>query len=102
MRKKTLIAVLALAAASPVFAQEAETDENGSYTDKVEYSSDKYKVETNRFWSNWFVSVGGGVQMYFGNHDKQADFGDRLGGALDVAVGCSNARRRAFFVSAGS
>lgn len=87
MNKKTLIAALALAAASPVLAQEAKIEENGRYTDKVYYSEDKYKVVTNRFWSNWFVSVGGGAQIYFGDHDKQASFGNRLGGALDIAVG---------------
>lgn len=53
----------------------------------VEYSTDKYKVETNHFWNNWFVSVGGGAQIYFGDHDKQCDFGDRLAPAFDIAVG---------------
>lgn len=53
----------------------------------VEYSKDKYKVETNRFWDNWFVSAGGGVQVYFGDHDRQCSFGDRLAPALDIAVG---------------
>ena len=82
-----MIAALALAAAGPVCAQDAQAAQGADATESVEYSSDKYKVETNRFWSNWFVSVGGGAQVYFGNHDKQADFGDRLSGALDVAVG---------------
>ena len=61
MIRKTLIAALALTAAGSVYAQEAKIEENGRYTDKVYYSDDKYKVETNRFWSNWFVSVGGGA-----------------------------------------
>lgn len=61
--------------------------QNSTVEERVEYSSDKYKVETNRFWSNWFVSVGGGAQVYFGDHDKQCDFGDRLAPALDIAVG---------------
>ncbi len=55
--------------------------------EKVEYSTDKYKVETNRFWHNWFVSVAGGTQVYYGDHDKQCDYADRLAPALDVAVG---------------
>lgn len=29
-------------------------------------NSDKYKVETNRFWSNWFVNLGGGAQVFLG------------------------------------
>ena len=83
MIRKTFIAALAIAAASPAFAQGGTADA----TETVEYSADKFKVETNRFWSNWFISVGGGGQVFFGDHDKQADFGDRIGGALDVAVG---------------
>lgn len=50
-------------------------------------NSDKYKVETNRFWSNWFVNLGGGAQVFFGDHNKQMSFGDRLSPALDVSVG---------------
>lgn len=50
-------------------------------------SDDKYRVETNRFWNNWFISVGGGGQIYFGEDDSKASFGDRIAPALDVAVG---------------
>jgi len=35
----------------------------------------------------WFVSVGGGAQIYFGEHDRKIPLGDRLAPALDVAVG---------------
>lgn len=55
--------------------------------EKVEYSEDKHKVETNPFWDNWFISVGAGGQVYFGDHDKQVGFGDRISPALDIAVG---------------
>ena len=37
--------------------------------------------------SNGCISAGGGAQIYFGDHDRQASFGDRLSGALDIAVG---------------
>lgn len=37
--------------------------------------------------SNWFVSVGAGPQMFFGDHDRQRSFGQRISPALDVAVG---------------
>lgn len=84
MIKKTFVAALALLAAGSVFAQ---TDQKAGTTEYVEYSSDKYNVETNSFWSNWFVSVGAGGQVYFGDHDRQASFGDRISPALDVAVG---------------
>lgn len=87
MIKKTMLAALALAASGTAMAQEAQTVQNGDFTETVEYSTDKFKVETNRFWSNWFVSAGGGVNLYFGDHDKQVKFGKRLAPAVDVAIG---------------
>jgi len=45
------------------------------------------KVETNRFFDNWFMSVGGGAQVYFGDNDSQGRFGKRIAPTLDVAVG---------------
>lgn len=80
MIKRTLFALLAFATAGTAImqAQDQET---------VEYSTDKYKVETNGFWSNWFISAGAGGQIYFGDHDKQASFGNRVAPALDIAVG---------------
>ena len=82
-----MLAALALAASGTAWAQEAQTVQNGDFTETVEYSTDKFKVETNRFWSNWFVSAGGGVNLYFGDHDKQVKFGKRLAPAVDVAIG---------------
>ena len=87
MIKKTMLAALALAASGTAMAQESQTVQNGDFTETVEYSTDKFKVETNRFWSNWFVSAGGGVNLYFGDHDKQVKFGKRLAPAVDVAIG---------------
>ncbi|WP_308755763.1 OmpA family protein [uncultured Bacteroides sp.] len=75
-------AVCALATSGVALAQQPSSPE-----ETVEYSTDKYKVETNRFWSNWFITVGAGGQIFFGDHDKQASFGDRLAPALDIAVG---------------
>ena len=84
IKKAIATAVVMMAAAPAAFAQAGT---GADATETVEYSSDKYKVETNRFWSNWFVGVGGGANIFFGDHDRQADFGDRLGGALDVSLG---------------
>lgn len=84
MIKKTFVAALALLAAGSLFAQNEETD---GITKTVEYSSDKYKVETNRFWNNWFISAGAGAQIFFSDHDKQMKFGQRISPALDIAVG---------------
>lgn len=51
-------------------------------------SSDSTKLVLNReLGRNWFVSVGGGAQMYFGDYNKQMDFTDRITPALDIAVG---------------
>lgn len=79
--KKSLIAASFLMFANVLSAQIA------SPTTTVVENTDKYKVETNGFWSDWFISVGGGAQMYFGDHNKQMSFGDRLSPAFDVAVG---------------
>lgn len=85
MIKRTFIAVLGLVAASTAFAQESVLSADA--TESVEYSTDKYKVETNSFWGNWFISIGAGGQVYFGDHDKQVSFGERISPALDIAVG---------------
>lgn len=82
-----MLAALAMAASCTAWAQGTQTVQNGDFTETVEYSTDKFKVETNRFWSNWFVSAGGGVNLYFGDHDKQVKFGKRLAPAVDVAIG---------------
>ena len=48
MVRNLFLTTLCALAFCPAFAQTSTTEE------KVEYSEDKYKVETNRFWSNWF------------------------------------------------
>ena len=47
----------------------------------------KKSVETNGFWSNWFISAGGGIQTYFGDNDNKADFGKRITPAVDFSIG---------------
>ena len=65
MRKVVVTAILLLLTGVGTYAQ------NDSSTTTIVENTDKYKVETNRFWSNWFISVGGGAQIYFGDHDKE-------------------------------
>lgn len=84
MIKRTLIAVLGFVAASTAFSQ---AKDDIVLEETVEYNDSKHKVETNSFWSNWFISVGAGGQVYFGDHDRQAKFSDRISPALDIAVG---------------
>ncbi|WP_294629311.1 OmpA family protein [uncultured Bacteroides sp.] len=73
--KKGLLFILLAAASVCVSAQEKEK------------AAKSYRVETNRFGSNWFISGGVGAQMYFGDNDGEAAFGKRLSPALDIAVG---------------
>ena len=84
MIKRTFFAAACFMAAGLAFAQ---TEQSADVIEEVTYSDDKYKVETNRFWDNWFISAGAGGQVYFGDHDKQASFGDRIAPALDISVG---------------
>lgn len=80
MKKVLPIAAFVLVAGS-IYAQEK------SPTEQIIESGDKHKVETNRFWNNWFISAGGGTQMYFGDHNRQMSIGKQLSPALDVSVG---------------
>ncbi len=59
----------------------------GAVEAQTSTTSDRYKVETNSFWDNWFIQVGGGGQVYFGDGDSQGSFGKRIAPALDIAVG---------------
>ena len=86
MLKRTFFAAACLLAASTAFSQE-EANEDIVIKETVEYSTDKHKVETNGFWSNWFISAGAGAQVYFGDHDNEAKFGNRISPALDIAIG---------------
>lgn len=88
--KRLFISALCAAAFTGAAAQEQHSDTIQSVydtTEEVMYNNDKYKVETNHFWDNWFVSAGFGGQIIFGNHDKQVKFFDRIAPALDIAVG---------------
>ena len=75
MLKKSLVAAVACLAMAPALRAQQMTD--SVYTVEVR-DADKYRVETNRFGANWFIGIGAGAQMYFGDHDKQMRFVDRL------------------------
>ena len=53
----------------------------------IEVQGQKGPYVTNGFWDNWFISAGGGAQVYFGQSDGHGSFGDRIAPALDVSVG---------------
>ena len=80
MKKLVLMLALAMGVASYATAQENVT------VTKTERQEVK-ETEGDSFWANTWISVGGGAQMMFGDHNKQLNFGHRLSPALDIAVG---------------
>lgn len=74
--KKFLTLVL-LFTAVVSFAQQAETKNEGM----------RGPYLTNGLFDNWFVSAGGGVQIYNGEYDNRLTFGGRLSPALDLSLG---------------
>ena len=73
MKKHLTVMAIAALAAIPALGQQPTVKTDTTVT--VEYSSDRYRVETAPFKANWFVGVDGGAQVYFGEHDKQCKFG---------------------------
>ena len=86
MKKVIVLSALLLVTGMSVYAQEDFSKSIKTTTTIVE-NADKYKVETNSFWSNWFVTAGGGALIFFGDHNMQMKFGDRLSPALDIGFG---------------
>lgn len=88
---KKLMFVLAAASLSSVaFAQQRSNPQSvvvGESVDVMEVPVDKYKVETNRFFDNWFFSVGGGAQVLFGDQSDLGKFKKRIAPALQVSLG---------------
>lgn len=76
MKKYLLTALAALSVMTVAAQQEQET---ATETLTTSISTDAR--------SNWFISLGAGPQIFFGDHDRQVKFGSRLSPALDIAVG---------------
>lgn len=53
----------------------------------VVVSTDRYQVLTNSFWDNWYIGVAGGGAMYFGDHNKQMKFGERIAPVFSLQLG---------------
>ena len=91
MSMKKLMFALAIASiSSATFAQQSNKSQNAIVSESVdvmEVPVDKYKVETNRFFDNWFFSVGGGAQVLFGDQSDLGKFGKRIAPALNVSIG---------------
>lgn len=81
MIKKTLMALVALGSLSSAYAQEKEAQ-------RAEDRAKMFRgVVTNKFGSNWEIGAAVGGQIYFGDHDKQMRFFDRLDLNLGVKAG---------------
>lgn len=81
---KKILMLLAFAGAASI----ASAQQTMTVTEyEVIQVQDKYEVLTGRFGSNWFISVGGGAQVLFGNSDHIGKFKDRIAPTINVAVG---------------
>ncbi|GHE39859.1 OmpA family protein [Sphingobacterium griseoflavum] len=69
-----------------VFASSAQTVVS-TPDSTVEVSGEKHRVVTNKFFDNWFIGAGVGGQFFYGDHNKQMKFGDRLVPAYELHVG---------------
>jgi outer membrane protein OmpA-like peptidoglycan-associated protein len=78
--KSTIIGVML---SGGLFAQTQST----STTVEENADSSKYKVETNRFFDNWFVGAGVGGQVYFGEYDSKQSLSKRISPAFNIYVG---------------
>ena len=80
--KKIVLTAMLSAFAFAGFAQYAD-NAPGTY----ERVTERGPYMTNRFFDNWFIGVGGGVNYYDGKGYTKGDFTDRLAPALDVSLG---------------
>ena len=53
----------------------------------IQIQNSKGPYITTGIWDNWFVTAGGGIQVYFGESDTHGNFSDRIAPALDISVG---------------
>ena len=53
----------------------------------IDVQSKRGPYLTNRFFDNWFITAGGGVQVYMGENDSYGSLGKRLAPALDISLG---------------
>lgn len=75
------MALVALGSLSSAYAQEKEAQ-------RAEDRAKMFRgVVTNKFGSNWEIGAAVGGQIYFGDHDKQMRFFDRLDLNLGVKAG---------------
>jgi hypothetical protein len=106
--KKLMFLLAAASLSSVAFAQQKSNSQNvlvGESVDVMEVPVDKYKVETNHFFDNWFFSVGGGAQVLFGDQSDLGKFKKRIAPALQISIDhniplITNARLASAFIEA--
>lgn len=81
-----LIASVALFFGAMGMAMAQETSVNTETTVKEEVASSR-RFEVGSFKDNWFIGIGGGVNQYLGEHDRQMKFFNRLAPAMDLYFG---------------
>lgn len=77
---------LLFGAAIVSMAQETVVSEDTEKVVKEEVASSR-SFEVGSFRDNWFLGIGGGVNQYLGEHDRQMKFINRLAPAMDVYFG---------------
>lgn len=82
--KKYLLTAVACMTATAVWAQDVETLTVADSETNTETLVEHIKPSAK---SNWFISIGAGPQIYFGDHDRECKLGDRISPALDFSVG---------------
>ena len=77
---------LFLGAIGVAMAQETKVSEDTEKAVKEEIANTR-RFEVGKFNDNWFIGIGGGVNQYLGEHDRQMKFAHRLAPAMDVYFG---------------
>ncbi len=67
-------------------AQETKVSEDTEKAVKEEIANTR-RFEVGKFNDNWFIGIGGGVNQYLGEHDRQMKFMNRLAPAMDIYFG---------------
>ena len=91
MNKRFLLTVIFMLVVYCVSAQHSRQETTVEETEdgriETTVTTDKFKVETNYFGDNWFISLGAGTQYYLGDNEKFMRFKDRLTPAIDFSIG---------------
>jgi outer membrane protein OmpA-like peptidoglycan-associated protein len=74
---KKILTLVLLFSAVATFAQQADNKTEGKYGPYL----------TNGFFDNWFISAGGGVQIFYGEFDNDLSLGKRLAPSIDISLG---------------